>query len=306
MIAAGLKVLWLARRSYAPGETVEPHFHDFYHFIYIVKPGGSIEIQKKRYGADQDVLFTAAKNTSHGIFPDGRLVMRTLEFKAIVTDAQLSRELPDLPVRIEDASSNVKVTLENLIEEGVNRRKHYRDLINVKFAELLIHLIRGAESGGAEADRGRNTEDMAPEKPGAKVSFAPVLEYMRANISKCMELEELSSILNMHPSYFCRLFQYEFGTPPIQYLLQLRIQYARSLLLDTRLTISEIAYRVGFQSIHYFSRYFHKKEHLSPVQYREKYQDEHSYIVLEKDGYNLSGTLQEVQALMRSPSRGTP
>ena len=80
----------------------------------------------------------------------------------------------------------------------------------------------------------------------------------------------LARLSHLDSSYFCRVFGRRFGIPPIHYLLNTRIRKAKELLEDSELSISEIARRVGFQSLHYFSRYFAKREHMSPNQYRHQ------------------------------------
>ena len=61
-----------------------------------------------------------------------------------------------------------------------------------------------------------------------------------------------------------------WGIPPMQYINHLRIERSKVLLAMTDKSATEIALDVGFQSIHYFSRYFKDKEGMTPNEYREK------------------------------------
>jgi AraC-like DNA-binding protein len=56
----------------------------------------------------------------------------------------------------------------------------------------------------------------------------------------------------------------------MQYLNNWRLKEAKELLVNTDMTITEIAAKVGFQSVHYLSRRFAVKEKMSPLQYRQK------------------------------------
>jgi len=70
---------------------------------------------------------------------------------------------------------------------------------------------------------------------------------------------------------FRKRFRDEIGVPPGRYALDLRIQQARSLLINPRRTVKEIAQAVGFDDPYYFSRIFRKKVGLSPEHYRRRY-----------------------------------
>ncbi|SFE37966.1 Helix-turn-helix domain-containing protein [Paenibacillus algorifonticola] len=61
------------------------------------------------------------------------------------------------------------------------------------------------------------------------------------------------------------------GRTPQQYLTACRIAAAKSLLVATRLPVSEIASRTGFSQSSYFIRVFRKAENVSPKAYREMY-----------------------------------
>lgn len=62
-----------------------------------------------------------------------------------------------------------------------------------------------------------------------------------------------------------------FGCPPAVYLLRLRIQQSKLLLLQTDLTVERIAEQVGFNTASYFTACFTKMEGLSPRKYRQRF-----------------------------------
>jgi AraC-like DNA-binding protein len=64
---------------------------------------------------------------------------------------------------------------------------------------------------------------------------------------------------------------------PILYLNWIRIEKAKDLLENTDTSISEISELIGFQSIHYFSRYFKKKENCTPTEYRIRHSQNKYY-----------------------------
>lgn len=93
---------------------------------------------------------------------------------------------------------------------------------------------------------------------------------MREHYDQPMCLSELADMERVAPAYFCRRFREVYGTPPIHYLLGLRVERARELLATSGLTVTDVAERVGFGSVHYFTRYFAKRLGMPPALYRAR------------------------------------
>jgi AraC-like DNA-binding protein len=85
-----------------------------------------------------------------------------------------------------------------------------------------------------------------------------------------VDMEKLATQLGLSYSRFRAMFKEHTGTPPHQYQLDIRINKARELLRHSSLSISEIAERLGFSSVYYFSRLFKKREGGSPSEYRKR------------------------------------
>lgn len=93
--------------------------------------------------------------------------------------------------------------------------------------------------------------------------------YIRQNIEQTIDIKELAQTLNIGYSYFRRLFKTYTGLSPHQYCLDLKIMRAKELILTTNLSIKEIAYKLGFESIHYFSRLYKNKTGICPSDLRK-------------------------------------
>jgi AraC-like DNA-binding protein len=82
-------------------------------------------------------------------------------------------------------------------------------------------------------------------------------------------MEDLAAQHNVSYVWFRKAFKNIVGTSPGQYHLNIKIEKACQMLKETDLTISEVAYAVGFVSEYHFSRLFKKKINLPPSAYRE-------------------------------------
>ena len=91
----------------------------------------------------------------------------------------------------------------------------------------------------------------------------------RTNIDQDIAMEKIAEELNVSYAWFRKAFKTYTGIAPNQYLLQLKIEKAKMLLLDHSKTIKEIAFGLNFESAFYFSKLFKEKIGMSPELYRK-------------------------------------
>jgi AraC-like DNA-binding protein len=106
-----------------------------------------------------------------------------------------------------------------------------------------------------------------------------VMEYMRQNFDKSIDLSDVSKIANMTEVSFSRFMKTQTGIGFIDSLLDIRLAHASRLLIDTNQPISEIAYNCGFNNISNFNRLFKKKKGCTPKQLRENYTNENRVFI---------------------------
>lgn len=85
-----------------------------------------------------------------------------------------------------------------------------------------------------------------------------------------LNLDAISSEACFSRYHFIRLFKRVFNRTPHQYLTEKRIERAKELLASNRLSVTDVCFEVGFQSLGSFSTLFHKRVGTSPVIYRIK------------------------------------
>lgn len=101
--------------------------------------------------------------------------------------------------------------------------------------------------------------------------FKSIVSYLQMNMHKKITLEHLSEVAQYNPQYLCQFFKSFAGITPIQYLINLRIEYACTLLQETTKSILEISLDCGFDNVSYFIRQFKEHLHMTPNQYRKKH-----------------------------------
>lgn len=97
------------------------------------------------------------------------------------------------------------------------------------------------------------------------------IEYIRSNVGQTITLDDLASVANLSPYYFSHIFKRQTGFSPVEYVINTRIERAKTLLLTTNNSISEIAYAVGYASSGSLINLFVKRVGESPKQYRKSH-----------------------------------
>jgi two-component system, response regulator YesN len=97
-----------------------------------------------------------------------------------------------------------------------------------------------------------------------------VSAYIQANPFSAISLESISEHLHISPEYFSRQFKKECGENFIDYVTRLKIEKARWLLAEQKLTVSEVSFQVGYNSIKHFTKIFKKHTNQTPGHYRGK------------------------------------
>lgn len=99
-------------------------------------------------------------------------------------------------------------------------------------------------------------------------TFMYVLQFINHNFMYPISLADISAKLNLNQSYISQLFRKEMGCTYTDYLLTIRMDRAKKLLIDTSLSLNEISEAVGYNDYFYFIKSFKKHVGISPGKYR--------------------------------------
>ena len=98
--------------------------------------------------------------------------------------------------------------------------------------------------------------------------FAQALSYIETNYAVIRSNEQISDALHYHSYYINRLFQLYTGYTLHQYIMNFKLKKASEFLVQTNMSISQIAEAVGFDNADHFSHRFASKYGLSPTKFR--------------------------------------
>ena len=97
-----------------------------------------------------------------------------------------------------------------------------------------------------------------------------IYRYINDHFKREITLPELSAVINMTPNSFCRYFKKATQKTPIEYLNEIRINYACRLLIEGDNTISHCAYESGFNNLANFNRRFKLVVGMTPKAYIQR------------------------------------
>lgn len=173
-----------------------------------------------------------------------------------------TRQLELVPqLRAQDrVIEHLAITLMNEIKSCHSSDRFYIDsLVHLLYLHLLQH---------------HTTSNLAefpmPSHP-SKRKLRQAIEYIQANIQKELDLMEFAASLNTSSYELTILFLDLTSLTPYQYLMRCRIERAKQLLTNKRLSTKEIAAQIGFANVHQFNAQFLQVTGISPNVYRTEY-----------------------------------
>jgi AraC family transcriptional regulator len=94
--------------------------------------------------------------------------------------------------------------------------------------------------------------------------------YIHDNLARDIPLAELAGVVKLSPFHFSRAFKQSCGKPPHAFQYGLRVERAQTLLVETELSVTEIAGRVGYEAPQTLARVFQRVLGVSPTAYRRQ------------------------------------
>ena len=94
-------------------------------------------------------------------------------------------------------------------------------------------------------------------------------EYIEKNFQENINLNKISNYVSLSKNYFCNIFKKETGITIWDYLIRIRMEEAKKMLLETEQKTYEISERVGYDDPSYFGRLFKKYTGFTPIEFRD-------------------------------------
>ena len=239
---------WAWRKRKAP----MPNFDLF----YVWSGHGEMNLNGKRYALRPHscFLFRAGDVNDATHRPDHPLVLTYIHFDL----AEPATQIP-APYRV----VNDFITLETLLSRYVKLflTDAYGAEVEAKLIlkQAMIHLLREEQDNETVQSDGKRKLDEA---------ILEVANYVRVHPGFPHNVEHLAMRANMSPKYFSQRFKEKMGQTLRSYIVESRIRRAEHLLHVTGMSVTETAYALGYNDMHFFSRQFKQHTGRNPSEIR--------------------------------------
>ena len=222
---------------------------------YVLDGTGYIDIDGKPVAVSKDQIYFLPSKIPHHYFADENTPFEKIFIN--ISDTFLANQI--------------------LTAYGLNQISIFDGIEYKNYFEQILNVIHSSDSEPVIQSKlvGILTEFLVFFKKNNatirhNIEALKLKEYIDANTNRIVTIKELSNLIFRSSDYCLKLFRKEFGTTPYAYQLDQKLNLAKTLLIDTNVSIGEIAESIGYFDHQYFSNIFKKKTGLCPKQYRIK------------------------------------
>lgn len=248
--------------------------------VYVLSGSGTISVNNKQYQMNKGTVLMWRAGTSYHIYPsDDNPVYIIINFdftseKCVTNSFKISPESPDI-------FNSDRIVDSTFFEDCTE----FNSTIYVKSARQLEELFLGVVSEFKKPKTHMNMRVSAKmtiifselsDTFNLNISVKPsgksdeIIEYIHENYTENLTNGDIAKYFNFHPQHVNKIIKRKTGYSLHKYVIMRRISKAIDLLETTKMPISEIADKIGFQNLCHFSRYFKEFMGTSPKAYRQK------------------------------------
>jgi len=95
-----------------------------------------------------------------------------------------------------------------------------------------------------------------------------IIDYIETHLAEAIDMEEVAALHSVSRRQVERLFATHVGIPPNRFINNIRLDHGRSLLADTSMKVTDVAFAAGFTSANHFARLFRQRFGVSPHRFK--------------------------------------
>lgn len=260
---------------------IPPHFHSEYELNFIENAGGARRIigyNLDEIAGKELVLIGPGLHHSWQKYHclSKKIIETTLHFHAnLFSDEFLERQpMKNIKGLLANAARGICFSQKTItaIAPLLRTLKTTTGFESLLLVMRILHILSAASSASLLL-----TETSKVSHPLYSGKIERVLDHVHKHFSNHIKLKEVAQIVNMAEVSFSRFFKQHTGKTFVEFVNEIRIDYASRMLAETTNSIAAIAFSSGFNNISNFNRIFKSKKNLTPKQYREEFTIENVY-----------------------------
>lgn len=253
-------------RVRTPGYLFAGESHSFYELTYVDSGVMYSEVDGVTYELKEKQILIYAPGQFHKQYThEGKSV----SYMTILFDMEaISKDMPGdwcslLINRVFPYEPKIHALMKTIVQEHAAARPYMDSLVQCLVTELIIRLLQGeftAAANPAELMR-QNYRDEQFEK---------IIAYVESRLYEPLTVGDICQQFSLSRSSLQLLFKSVVKQSPKKFISEMKLEKSCQLLRENKYTVSEVALKLGYSSIHYFSNAFSQKYHISPSEYAKR------------------------------------
>ena len=254
-----IRLMYVSKSRFGGDWNSVPHTHSCTEVFYCVNGRGQFNVEGKMLDVAPDDMVIVNPRTQHTELsyqanPLEYIVLGIEGVEVLFNQKDQGYTMVKCASMREDLLGLTKILLKEIDAREDGCEMICQDLTEV----LLVKIVRSA-----------SLSLHISKPPSESKECAAAKRYIDENYSRAITLDTLAEVAHVNKYYLSHSFKKEYATSPIDYLIKRRITEAKALLTSTDFSLTQIAEQIGFGSLAYFSKCFHKVENISPNEYRK-------------------------------------
>ena len=229
------------------------HSHAGTELVLVKRGACTIDVGAVHLSGGRNSLFILPPNVAHNQV--NHEFIETLYVDIVASPAVLDPRARVLDLS-QDREHFITRWMDDLYEANVRVLEGFSDLASGIGASLLCRV------GQIE----RHTQTLT----GAHPAVARAIGYIEQNLSSPLTVLRIAEAAQVSCGYLTACFTKELKVSPLHYALSRRMEFAKRLLQNEYLTISEVGYQCGYEDQNYFARIFKKLTGMTPGEFRKQ------------------------------------
>ncbi len=239
-------------------KTTNPSGRFDYYFLYLKTGKLSITIDGISNIIDAGTFILIPPNTSYSYHhaDDSKLIYYWVHFTGSAVEKILrSIKIDKLPLILPapQVSSAIDYQMAKIFDIYIKKDPFKANELSHCLNAMFIEIAKNSINNSPEHKR-----------------LSKSIKYINNNYTSELTVPALAEMESLSVSRYIALFNEIMRTSPYQYIIELRLNAAREMLLNSNLSVSKIAELLGFQSVFFFSKLFKNHMGTSPLQYKKK------------------------------------
>lgn len=250
------------------------HDHDFTELAYILSGKGKYLVGTEEFDVEAGDLVICNPGVKHTHVVTN-LKEPTIEFISGFTDFHF-KNMPANSIVLKGGSCILHTTAElrqeismhcyAMIAERESNNAGRYFMFKTHLMQMLLLVIREIADVEKSEQKGCNFESY-----NKSYAVNRIIYYLNENYEHKISLEQIAHNMYLSPVYISKIFKEETGESPINYLIKIRLEKAKDILLgEEGGSIKNIANQVGYDDVYHFSKLFKKYYGISPLYYKKR------------------------------------